>query len=71
MIIDADYYANPDNDGEIFFQVINLSPSKIYLKKGDIIGQGIIKKYVTVDEDDTTAERTGGFGSTTIEGENK
>lgn len=70
-IVDADYYSNPDNDGEIFFQVINLSPSKIYLKKGDIIGQGIIKKYVTIDDDDTTAERTGGFGSTTLEGENK
>ena len=25
-IIDADYYNNPDNEGEIFFQLINLSP---------------------------------------------
>ena len=37
-IIDADYYNNPDNEGEIFFQLINLSPYDIKLQKGDIIG---------------------------------
>ena len=35
-IIDADYYNNPDNEGEIFFQMINLSPYDIQLHKGDI-----------------------------------
>ena len=63
-IIDADYYNNPDNEGEIFFQLINLSPFTIKLNKGDIIGQGIIKKYLTTDNDKATGERTGGFGST-------
>ena len=63
-IIDADYYNNPDNEGEIFFQLINLSPFPIALRKGDIIGQGIIKPYLTTDYDVTTAVRTGGFGST-------
>ena len=63
-IIDADYADNPDNEGEIFFQLINLSPYDIMLQKGDIIGQGIIKSYVKIDDDDTTAEREGGFGST-------
>jgi dUTP pyrophosphatase len=28
-IIDADYYNNIDNEGEIFFQLINLSPYPI------------------------------------------
>ena len=28
-IIDSDYYNNPDNEGEIFFQMINLSPYDI------------------------------------------
>ena len=42
MIIDSDYYNNPNNEGEIFFQVINLSPYDIILQKGDTIGQGII-----------------------------
>lgn len=63
-IIDADYYNNPDNEGEIFFQIINLSPFNIQLKKGDIIGQGIIKPYFTIENDNATALRTGGFGST-------
>ena len=64
-IIDADYYNNPDNEGEIFFQVINFSPFPIQLKRGDIIGQGIIKKYEVIDDDCAEGERTGGFGSTT------
>ena len=63
-IIDADYADNEDNEGEIFFQLINLSPFDIYLKKGDIIGQGIIKRYEVTDDDKARGLRTGGFGST-------
>lgn len=63
-IIDADYYNNPDNEGHIFFQIINLSPFDIVLKKGEAIGQGIFKKYYLTDDDAATAERQGGFGST-------
>lgn len=63
-IIDADYCDNPDNEGEIFFQVINLSPYPIQLRQGDIIGQGIIKRYEVTDDDKAIGERQGGFGST-------
>ena len=63
-IIDADYADNEDNEGEIFFQLINFSPFDIQLKKGDIIGQGIIKEYLTTDDDKASGKRTGGFGST-------
>lgn len=63
-IIDADYCDNPDNEGEIFFQLINLSPFAIQLKRGDKIGQGIIKKYEVTDDDKASGERLGGFGST-------
>lgn len=63
-IIDADYCDNPDNEGEIFFQLINLSPFAIQLKRGDKIGQGIIKTYGVTDDDSATGERLGGFGST-------
>ena len=63
-IIDADYYNNPDNEGEIFFQIINLAPFAIQLKRGDAIGQGIIKPYLVTEDDNATGERTGGFGST-------
>ena len=63
-IIDADYYNNPDNEGHIFFQIINLSPFDIILKKGDAIGQGIFKKYYLTDDDAADGFRAGGFGST-------
>ena len=63
-IIDADYYNNPDNEGHIFFQIINLSPFDIILKKGDAIGQGIFKKYYVTDDDAADGFRAGGFGST-------
>jgi dUTP pyrophosphatase len=66
-IIDADYYNNPDNEGEIFFQLINLSPFPIALHKGDIIGQGIIMPYVTTANDEAKETRTGGFGSTSFD----
>ena len=64
-IIDADYYNNPDNEGHIYFQVINLSTFDIQLKKGDKIGQGIIKHYLITDDDNASGQRLGGFGSTT------
>lgn len=63
-VIDADYYNNPDNEGEIFFQLINLSPFAIQLKRGDKIGQGIIKIYGVTDDDEAGGERVGGLGST-------
>lgn len=62
-IIDADYYNNPDNEGEIFFQLINFSPIPIIIQKGDYIGQGIIKKYIKTEDDVAEKERIGGFGS--------
>lgn len=64
-IIDADYYNNPDNEGHIYFQVINLSTFDIQLHKGDKIGQGIIKQYLTTVDDSASGQRLGGFGSTT------
>lgn len=66
-IIDADYYNNPDNEGHIYFQLINFAPWPIQLHKGDIIGQGIIKSYGVTDDDAAEGERAGGFGSTTEE----
>lgn len=63
-IIDADYYNNPDNEGHIYFQVINLSPIPIKIKKGDAIGQGIIMNYNKTYDDHANQLREGGFGST-------
>lgn len=65
-IIDADYYNNPDNEGEIFFQLINLSPVDIILQKGEAIGQGIIHTFGLTEDDNAVGERMGGFGSTSV-----
>ena len=55
---------NPDNEGHIMFQVLNLSPFNLLIKKGDKIGQGIILPYAKVENDNAEGERNGGFGST-------
>ena len=63
-VVDSDYYNNEDNEGHIFFQIINLSPFNIVVKKGDIIGQGEIVRFCKTDDDEADGVRTGGFGST-------
>lgn len=63
-IIDADYYNNDNNEGEIFFQLLNFSLFDQTIKQGEKIGQGIFMPYLTADgEEKPTAKRTGGFGS--------
>ena len=63
-VIDCDYYGNADNDGHIMFAFYNIKNEDIEIKKGDAIGQAIFQKYLVVDNDISTGERTGGFGST-------
>lgn len=63
-IIDRDYYGNPINDGNIYLQMINLSPLPIIIRKGEAIGQAIICRYGVTDDDVASGERIGGFGST-------
>ena len=63
-VIDADYYGNPDNDGNIMFAFYNVKDEDITIKKGEAIGQGVFAKFLTVDDDNAEGERTGGFGST-------
>lgn len=63
-LIDSDYYENPDNDGHFFFAYFNCSDKDIHVKKGDVIGQVVFQKYLTVDNDKSSGVRMGGFGST-------
>ena len=63
-IIDADYYENPDNDGHILVQCINLKDEDVIIKKGDAIAQAIFQKYLISDDDKASGKRVGGFGST-------
>lgn len=63
-IVDADYYNNPDNEGEIGFEFYNNSEEDIIISKNEKIGQGIITTYVRVEDDKAVGSRAGGFGST-------
>ena len=63
-IIDSDYYGNQDNDGVIMYAFYNFFDKDLEIKKGEVIGQAIFRKFYKVDDDSAEAERTGGFGST-------
>lgn len=63
-VIDKDYYENPDNDGHFMFAFWNFKNEDIEIKKGECIGQAIFQKYFVADNDSSTQERLGGFGST-------
>ena len=62
--IDADYYENPDNDGNIGVFLKNISDETIIINEGDKIAQGAFFNFLIADDDDSEGERTGGFGST-------
>lgn len=61
--IESDYYGNPDNDGNIGFNLLNLGDTPYEIKIGDRIGQGMFVKYGITKDDNATAKREGGFGS--------
>ena len=63
-LIDSDYYGNPDNDGNIGFNLLNKGTTPYEIKVGDRIGQGVFIKYGTVRDDSASGTRTGGYGST-------
>ena len=64
-IIDGDYY-NADNEGHIHIKIVNdsLLRKNIELMQGDAFCQGIFVPYGTTVDDEVSAKRTGGFGST-------
>lgn len=63
-IIDADYYDNEDNGGNIGVKFYNSSDTDYVIKAGERMMQGIFSPYRTVDNDKACATRTGGIGST-------
>lgn len=67
-VIDADYYNNDANEGEIFVQVLNYGVRPIKIKKGERIAQGIFIHYLRTDDDEPVSrKRANGFGSTNKE----
>ena len=64
-VIDADYFDNKTNEGEIFASFYNYGPQNYQIHRGDRIMQGMIINYETLTNALTrNRQRTGGFGST-------
>lgn len=68
-IIDADYYSNKENDGEIGFLFYNIGFKDKTIKVGDRIGQGIFHKFLRPYDElkglrIKDVVRSGGLGST-------
>lgn len=62
--IDADYYSNTGNDGNIGVFLKNISDQPYVIKKGDRVAQGAFFKFLVADNGNTNTTRQGGFGST-------
>lgn len=65
-IIDSDYQ-NADNEGHIMIALYNDHPDKqavLKVEKGQAFAQGIFLPYLLTNDDQASASRTGGFGST-------
>lgn len=62
-IIDSDYYF-ADNEGHIFIKMTNNGDKPLTVEKNKAFAQGIFIEYGITVDDDCTAIRTGGFGST-------
>ena len=63
-VIDADFYGNKENDGNITLALYNYGNELQTFKAGDRICQGVFVKYDTVEDDNVEAIRIGGIGST-------
>ena len=66
-IIDADYYSNEGNDGNIGLTLYNMTDEAVVIQKGERVCQAIFTKYLVADDDVCLKnERTGGIGSTGV-----
>lgn len=64
-VIDADYYNNKANEGEIFGSFYNFNVQDYTIHQGDAIMQGVFGTYLLAENDNfVNNQRTGGFGST-------
>ncbi len=63
-IIDADYYGNAANDGNIVLALHNYGDEPQYLKAGERVCQGVFMPFGVVTDDKAEGERSGGIGST-------
>lgn len=62
-IIDADYYSNADNDGNIGIVIVNNSDKDYVIQKGERFCQGVFHRYEVTFDDTADGIRGGGYGS--------
>lgn len=62
-IIDSDYCFS-DNEGHIFIKLFNGGDKRMEVAEGAAFVQGVFLPYGITKDDDATALRNGGFGST-------
>lgn len=64
-IIDSDYF-HAQNEGHIMLKLTNASNEGrvVSVRAGEAVAQGVFVEYGITVDDDATAVRTGGFGST-------
>lgn len=65
-VIDADYYGNADNDGNIGLTLYNYGTETVELKAGEKVMQGCVVDYKISENDGAFGSRVGGFGSTGV-----
>lgn len=63
-VIDASYYNNEDNEGNIGFAFRNNGDEPQTIFKGERVVQAMFINYLVSDGDCATEERKGGIGST-------
>lgn len=63
-IIDSDYANNQDNDGNIGVKFRNNGSETIIIREGERCAQGIFVRYCVTSDDEASAVRGGGYGST-------
>lgn len=63
-VIDADYYNNPSNEGDIIVALKNNGYENLNIEPGDRICQGILKIHGITTDDEASGKRVGGIGST-------
>ena len=63
-VIDADYYDNPDNEGEICISLYNANDKDIEIHPYERVAQGVFLSYSITDDDTACGIRQGGIGST-------
>ena len=64
-VVDADYYNNPDNEGNIIIAVRNNGKRPLTICAGDRFAQGIFLPFLPADDTEVLKkERVGGLGST-------